>query len=506
MALELMDILSISILVPSIAGLLFVYFVYSRVLAWYRLRHVDGPWIASFSYLYMSWVTFSGKQAANYRKLNQKYGSLVRIGPNDLITDDPDLIRRMNGARSKYRRSSWYNAMRMDPYLPSLFSTMDTDEHDKLKAQLSFGYGGKENPTIEADIDEQLASLMALIRRKYLSDDRQLRPMDFAHRINFFTLDALTKIAYGRAFGYLTTDTDVYGYIESAEVQVPVLVALADVPWLERVFFSEPVLNLIGPKPTDEKGTGKMIAVAREVASERFGPDAKDRKDMLGSFVRHGVSQRRCESEILFQIIAGSDTTATAIRGTMLSMLASPLVYFRLREEIDTAIAEGRISSPIKLDEAKNLEYLQAVIYEGLRMNIPFSGLTMKQVPPEGDTINGKFIPGGTRIAHSFLSVQRSTAIYGPDAELFRPERWLNIDPDKHREMTNTTELVFGYGRFGCSGKNVAFMEMNKAYVELLRNFDFQLVDPHNPMETSNRNMFFQKHMWVKITERAQRV
>ncbi|KAI1092659.1 cytochrome P450 [Rostrohypoxylon terebratum] len=506
MALEMTDILSASILVSSTAGLLLIYSVYSCIASWYKLRHVNGPWIASLSYIYMSWVTFSGKQSHQYRKLNEKYGSLVRIGPNDLITDDPELIRRMNGARSKYRRSSWYNAMRMDPYLPSLFSIMDTDVHDKLKAQLSFGYGGKENPTIEEDIDEQLGNFIALIQSKYLSDDHQIRPIDFAIRIQFFTLDTITKIAYGRAFGYLTTDTDVYNYIETAELTVPKMAALAEVPWLERLFYSETMLSLIGPKNTDKKGIGKMMAVAQQVAGERFGPDAKDRKDMLGSFVRHGVSRRQCESEIIFQIIAGSDTTATAVRGTMLHLLSSPLAYYKLREEIDTAVAQGRISSPIKLDEAKKLEYLQAVIYEGLRMNIPFSGLAMKQVPPEGDMIDGKFIPGGTRIAHSFLSVQRSTAIYGADAGLFRPERWLNIDPEKRREMTNTTELVFGYGRFGCSGKNVAFMEMNKVYVELLRNFDFQLIDPHNPMETMNVNMFFQKHMWVKITSRSQSV
>ncbi|KAI1107092.1 cytochrome P450 [Jackrogersella minutella] len=503
MALQLVETLSIPFLIPVVAGVLFLSFVYSRALAWYRLRHIDGPWLASFSYLYMSSITYKGQQSASYRALNKKYGSLVRIGPNDLLTDDPEIIRRMNGARSKYKRSSWYNAMRMDPYLPSLFSTMDTDEHDKLKAQLAFGYGGKENPTVEEDIDGQLVGLVELIRRKYLSTDSQLRPMDFAHRIQFFTLDAITKIAYGRAFGYLSSDSDVYGYIRSSEVQVPVLVGLADIPWLCRLAFSEPALYLIGPKTTDTKGAGKMMAVAQEVASERFGPDAKDNQDMLGSFVRHGVTRRQCESEILFQIIAGSDTTATAIRGTMLSLLASPFAFFRLRGEIDAGIAEGRISSPIKNEEAKGLEYLQAVIYEGLRINIPFSGLTMKQVPPEGDTIHGKFVPGGTRIAHSFLSVQRSTSIFGTDADLFRPERWLNIDPEKHREMTQTVELVFGYGRFGCSGKNIAFIELNKAYVELLRNFDFQLVDPRNPMQVSNRNMFFQKDMWVKITERA---
>ncbi|KAI1763974.1 cytochrome P450 [Hypoxylon sp. FL1150] len=503
MAVITEGIISLSSLVPITAGLLFLALVYSRATAWYRLRHIDGPWYASFTYLRMLWATVSGQQAASYFALGQKYGPLVRIGPNDLLSGDPEVIRRMNGARSKYKRATWYNAVRMDPYVISLFTTQEPAEHDKLKAQMASGYGGRENPTIEADIDEQLGGLVGLIRRKYVSTDTELRPMDFAQRVNYFTLDVITRIAYGRAFGYMATDSDVYDYIATARAHVPVIASLGDVPWLASLVFSSTGLKLLGPKTTDKKGVGKLMAVAHEVASERFGPDAKDQYDMLGSFVRHGIPQRKCEAEIMFQIVAGSDTTATAVRGTMLNLLASPFAFFRLREEIDKAVSEGRISAPIQVEEAKGLEYLQAVIYEGLRINIPFSGMAMKEVPPEGDMIDGKFIPGGTRIGWNLLYIQRSQAIFGPDADVFRPERWLDVDPEKHREMISVVELVFGYGRWGCSGKSVAFMELNKVYVELLRHFDFQLINPFKPMDTMNRNMYFQNNMWVKVTERA---
>lgn len=78
-----------------------------------------------------------------------------------------------------------------------------------------------------------------------------------------------------------------------------------------------------------------------------------------GAFVRHGLTQRQCETEVLFQIIAGSDTTATAIRATMLYIITSPSVYQHLCEEIQLAIGENKISSPITSDEAKHLQYLQ---------------------------------------------------------------------------------------------------------------------------------------------------
>jgi|SRR3569833_588709 len=80
---------------------------------------------------------------------------------------------------------------------------------------------------------------------------------------------------------------------------------------------------------------------------------------MLGAFMRHGVTRKQCQTEIPFQIIAGSDTTATAIRGTMLYLATTRQAYDRLQREIDAGIADGRISSPIRADQGRKLPYLQ---------------------------------------------------------------------------------------------------------------------------------------------------
>ncbi|KAK3682970.1 cytochrome P450 [Podospora appendiculata] len=480
-----------------------LYLIASYLAAWHRLRHFPGPTLGSFSYLWMFRAGRSGRQSERYN-LNKRYNSnLVRIGPNDLITDDPDIIRRMNGARSTYGRSSWYAAMKMDPYGDCLFDLTDTAAHDRLKARLAFGYGGKENPHLERDIDEQVLSYVDLIRRTYLSSDGVLRPLDFAHTISYFTLDAITKIAYGAPFGYLATDSDVYGYLRGIEASVPILTVLAEIPALCRVAFSPWVLRLFGPRKTDAGGMGKMLAVAEQTVAERFGPHAKDGQDMLGAFVRHGITQRQCEIEVPFQIIAGADTTATAIRATMLYLATCRGAYDKLQREIDTAAAEGRISSPvITAAEGKGLTYLQAVIYEGLRMQVPFSGLVMKRVPAGGDTIDGRFVPGGTRIAHNTLGIQRNAAVFGEDVDVFRPERWMDADPARRTLMVQTTEMVFGHGRWGCLGKPVAFVELNKIYVELLRRFDFQIINAKRPWREHNANLFFQSEMWMRVTER----
>lgn len=246
---------------PFILGLgVVLYILGSYVFSWYRLRHINGPWLASISYLWMFYTNFTGKQAIKYKEITDKYGHLVRVGPNDLLTDDAEVIRRMNSARSPYKRSNWYTALRMNPYHEGLFSILDTNAHGKLKAQLSFGYGGKENPDIENGIDEQLKNMSDLIRRKYISDDKNFRPMDMAATAQYFTLDTITRIAYGKEFGHLETDSDVYSYIKTVESYVPIIVACAEVPILGKLLFSNTMLKLFGPKPTDKEGMGKLLA------------------------------------------------------------------------------------------------------------------------------------------------------------------------------------------------------------------------------------------------------
>jgi cytochrome P450 len=187
---------------------------------------------------------------------------------------------------------------------------------------------------------------------------------------------------------------------------------------------------------------------------------------MIGAFVRNGIPQTQIEAEILIQIIAGSDTTASAIRSTMLRLLTSPRVLAKLRAEIDSAVADGRVSAPIQQSEARELPYLQAVIKEGLRINPPFLGQVAKAVPAGGDTYNGMYLPAGTCIGHNVFSLCRQP-VFGEDVDIFRPERWLEAEPDAKHEMEKTLELVFGYGRWGCLGKSVAYMEMDKIYFEV---------------------------------------
>ena len=69
--------------------------------------------------------------------------------------------------------------------------------------------------------------------------------------------------------------------------------------------------------------------------------------------------------------------------------------------------------------------------------------------------------------SYSSWAIHRSTIIFGPDANTFRPERWLDVPEAQLQRMEKNNELIFSYGRYKCLGQAVALIELNKIFVEV---------------------------------------
>jgi cytochrome P450 len=399
-------------------------------------------------------------------------GPIARIGPNDLITSSPDLLAHMNAVRSPYTRSAWFNsATRVEPGKDHVFSQVNEDKHTQRRAQMASGYSGKENLALESDIDARLQELLDLIRSKYLSTTTHANPVDLGRKIQYFTIDVISTIGFGQPFGDVRADADLNEFIKSTEeglTMVMVSMALG----LTRYLQWPPIARLLGPSVKDKTGFGKMLATARDLIDARMAKPIDERSDMLASFVRHGLSRNEVFTEAVLQILAGSDTTATAIRSTMLYLMSHPRVYFRLQAEIDAAVAPGIVSDSC----LRQMPYLQAVVREGLRIHPALADVVPKKVPAHGDTVNvdGKtyFLPGGTNVSYSAWGVHHSKTIFGEDADVFRPERWLLDETDeasvaKLAAMRRTTEMIFGYGKYQCLGKPIAWLEITKVVFEV---------------------------------------
>ena len=121
-------------------------------------------------------------------------------------------------------------------------------------------YSGKENGStgFESGIDRQLLQLIALIDDKYLSHHGTLRPFDITEKSQFFALDVISNLSFGKAFGFLADDKDLYDYIAINDSAVPVMNLLQAMPWMTNVVYRWP-MRLALPSDGDKVGFGRLM-------------------------------------------------------------------------------------------------------------------------------------------------------------------------------------------------------------------------------------------------------
>ncbi|GAB1319333.1 hypothetical protein MFIFM68171_09543 [Madurella fahalii] len=483
---------------PFLAAIGFAVAVYiaHSCLTYARLRHFPGPKLARWTRIPLVLWHLSGRVHLKLQEISETHGPLALVAPGVLLTSDSELMRRMAAPRSRYKRSNWYMAFRFNPDKDHIGSHRDNEVHAQLKLKIAPGYSGREIVDLEEKVDANIVALVKLIEKSYLSAPTETKAFDLAQKIQYFTADTIGDIAFGKAIGFLENDTDMYDYLKTSAEGFPFFMVLSLFPWLMYVLGLDTVKKYL-PSAGDSVGMGRIMGLAHEIVEKRYPPkEGELHQDMLGSFIRHGLTREEAESESVMQILAGAETTATAIRMTLFYIYSNPRILFKLRAEIEKA----RPSSPITNAEATNLPYLQAVIKEGIRIYPSITGIMLKDVPPEGDTYNGKFIPGGSAIGYSVMGMLMDKKTWGDDAKTFRPERFLEGSEGELQVRNAAVEATFGYGRWKCLGRNIAQLELNKAITEIVRTFDLSVVYPTNPFKNYSAGVQIQWDMWMRAT------
>jgi len=111
---------------------------------------------------------------------------------------------------------------------------------------------------MEGSVNTQIANFVELIETKYLSTAQTYRPMDLGEKTSLFTLDVISDLAFGQAFGYLEKDEDVYGYLQMSKAALPVMMAISDVPVIADILQSR-LFRALLPSEADKAGFGAFI-------------------------------------------------------------------------------------------------------------------------------------------------------------------------------------------------------------------------------------------------------
>lgn len=154
-------------------------------------------------------------------------------------------------------------------------------------------------------------------------------------------------------------------------------------------------------------------------------------------------------------IMAGSDTTAINLAHQFYLIIHDRRVYQKLTTEVREAFASGNLPHPVRYADAIKLPYWSACVKECMRFS-PGGGVGLpRHVPKEGAMIDGVFLPGRTRVTMNMNVVHFDTRCFGVDAEVFRPERWIEADAERVKEM-GRSEFTFGTGPRVCLGRHVS--------------------------------------------------
>jgi cytochrome P450 len=222
-----------------------------------------------------------------------------------------------------------------------------------------------------------------------------------------------------------------------------------------------------------------------------------DMLDMMLDSAPH-LTDTELADEVKTQLLAGHETSSMMLTWAMY-LLAAPgneAAMARAVAEADAVL--GTTPTP-SFRDYKNLEYVGWVLNEAMRLYSPVPLLNRES--SEGDTLGGYAIPAGTAIIVSIWALHKNPAIWGPDAEAFRPERF---SPEESRGRHAWCFLPFSQGPRNCIGQHLAVSEAKVVLGELLRRFTITLAPGQEPPQT---DAFViptrpQKPLFVNLTPR----
>ncbi|KAH9988110.1 cytochrome P450 [Russula compacta] len=358
-------------------------------------------------------------------------------------------------------------------------------------------------------------ALMAKSAQSGISDG-SLR-IDVLSWMNKITLDIIGQAGFNHSFGSLHQDKPhlvTEGFRKSTtfdpfsfKFMIPALFPPARLIPTERSRALASTLQStrsIGQNIIAQK-KAEILAVAESGAKGDVEKRKIQGRDLLTLLIKANMatdipdSARMTDEDILAQVptflIAGHETTSTALAWALYALACHPAVHAKLNAE-----TRAFHTDTPSMDELDRMTYLDYVTREVLRLYTP---ATQTDRVAKKDTVvplSEPFIDRhgvkrhelrlgkGDVILIPILAVHRLKSLWGEDADEFKPERWESI-PDAVKAMPSVfgNLLSFISGAHACIGYRFAVIEMKAILFSFARSFDFELAVP--PSQITRKTM-----------------
>jgi hypothetical protein len=504
--------------------------------SYYRLSQIPGPLLAKFTDLWRLLKVKRGDCHDTYLALHERYGDLVRIGPNCVSISKPDMIPIIYGIQKGFVKSDFYTVwqnMVNGKRVASMVFTTDEQQHAAMRRPIAQAYSLSSLVGYEPLVDSTTAVFLSRLDELFAS--KPDKTCDLGLWLGWYAFDVIGELTFSKRLGFLEKAEDVEGIAKSILQNFEWCAALGQMPWLDWWTKKNPIYQRLLAKPT----SSPIIKFGQRRMQERIdennftvGETASDPKineasisdpelrekilhstlpekpDFLSRFLKlheeqpEIVDQRRLLAYLFMNINAGSDTISATARGLLYYCLKKPDTMSTLRRELDAASSAGNLTSPLPTwSECQQLPYLNACINEALRLS-PALALPLERiVPASGLRVGDITIPPGTVVGINPWVLHRDKRIFGSDADEWRPERWLAEDAEEIKYMERHL-LAFGAGNRTCLGRHVAMLELSKMIPALVLRYDVRLKDPKKSWKVTSAFAVKQEGLEVILTRR----
>ncbi|KAK1389628.1 Cytochrome P450, E-class, group I [Heracleum sosnowskyi] len=327
--------------------------------------------------------------------------------------------------------------------------------------------------------------------------DRKTDVLDLQDVFRRFTFDSICKISFGLDPKCLELCLPISEFADSFDLASKLSAerAMTTVPliWKLKRLFN------IGSERRLKRAINMINVLANEVIRQRRKKDFSNEHDLLSKFMDSSVTDddTLLRDIVISFVLAGRDTVASALTSLFWVLANHPLVSEAVRDEADRVIANQELTS---IGQLQKLHYLQAVIYEGMRLYPPVQ-FDSKFCLDDDILPDGTFVKSGTRVTYHTYAMGRMKEYWGTDCLEFKPERWLKdgvFFPENPFKYP-----VFHAGVRVCLGKEMAMLELKCVILCLLRRFDIQLSSPtHMPRFSPGLTATFSGGLPVLVRER----
>ncbi|KAH7413024.1 cytochrome P450 [Cadophora sp. MPI-SDFR-AT-0126] len=472
----------------AVFGLIVLYLATKVLwrLFFHPLSKYPGPKSFAATSLVNTYYVFKATRVYKVAELHNKYGPVVRLGPNELSYIDERVWKDIYG----YHKDGG----ELQKHMPAInalggygvFHNPSDADHARIRKLLSTGFSEKAIRDRESIIQGYISTLI----RKLIEKADMGEKLDATWWFDCLGADIAGHFGYGESFNALETSTlpEFMPIMDQLLRGLTIGLALQQYPVLRTV---GGILRNLSPF----ERTFKALVESKVEKREKWLDAGQEGEveDYYSLLTRNDDVVQQLGPKMIRTVsgdlmIAGSDTTATGLSVAIYLLLRNPSKLELLSKEIRSTF---KSEDEITMVSTNGLKYQTAIISESMRCYPAGPETTRRVTNMGGNFICGEFVPGGTLVGTYAWAAGHYKAAW-KDVESFVPERWLG-DERYEGDMRGVSN-VWNAGPRNCLGQNFALAHMKLVLARLIWNFDMELcTESENLMDVGASVLVYHK-------------